>query len=356
LETVSSILYKAQEHFGNRLPFVLYCKPGQNMITGIFQKNNTLHLAKEFNETGFIFSSFEGQKYLLIPEYESEILYAVLAGANGMQAEIPTPDMDSNAKDEFERLVKSGIDAIEAGLFSKVVMSRTEMISVPDFDFKTVFEKLLYTYPTAFRYCWFHPESEMWMGATPEQLLKFKDKEFNTVALAGTQKVENSESVVWPEKERQEQQFVTDFISNSLKDEVSEMTLSEPYTIKAGSLLHIKTDIVGKLKDDAGLKQVVEILHPTPAVCGLPKAEAKLFILEHEGYDREFYSGFLGELNKDFATDKNTSEFFVNLRCMKITDQTANLYVGCGITKDSIPEKEFIETVNKSMTMKKILL
>ena len=90
--------------------------------------------------------------------------------------------------------------------------------------------------------------------------------------------------------------------------------------------------------------------HTTPAVCGLPKDESKAFILKNENYDRRFYTGFLGELNMENKTD-----LFVNLRCAEIFDSQANLYVGCGITKDSVPEKEWQESVNKSVTMKKIL-
>jgi len=96
-------------------------------------------------------------------------------------------------------------------------------------------------------------------------------------------------------------------------------------------------------------------LHPTPAVCGLPKKITKDFILNNEGYNREYYSGFLGEINKDFVSKENNTDLFVNLRCMQITDNKAFIYVGGGITKDSIPENEWKETVNKSMTIKKVL-
>ena len=96
----------------------------------------------------------------------------------------------------------------------------------------------------------------------------------------------------------EEQQFVTDFILENLKNVTSEVAVSSPYTLKAGNLLHIKTDIEGVINENSNLKEVVSVLHPTPAVCGLPKDKAKDFILENEGYDREYYTGFLGELNR----------------------------------------------------------
>ena len=103
------------------------------------------------------------------------------------------------------------------------------------------------------------------------------------------------------------------------------------------------------------MKEIVQLLHPTPAVCGLPKEIAKEFIIENEPYDRGFYTGFLGELNCSFTNKKASSDLFVNLRCMEIKNSQAHLYMGCGITKDSIPEKEWEESVNKSMTMKMVL-
>ena len=114
------------------------------------------------------------------------------------------------------------------------------------------------------------------------------------------------------------------------------------------------------------MQKIIRLLHPTPAVCGLPKDASKAFILENEQYDRTFYTGFLGELNCDDTKETENSDLFVNLRCMQIEFSNAQndskqilakaiLYIGCGITKDSIPEKEWEESVSKSVTMKKIL-
>ena len=122
-------------------------------------------------------------------------------------------------------------------------------------------------------------------------------------------------------------------------------------TIKAGNVLHLLTKIYGALKlDKYNLKNFINALHPTPAICGIPRKKAKQFILDSEGYNREFYTGFLGELNSE-----ERSELYVNLRCMQLKQNNAIIYVGGGITKDSIPEKEWIETVNKTNTIKKVL-
>src|SRR5690606_15233218 len=108
---------------------------------------------------------------------------------------------------------------------------------------------------------------------------------------------------------------VTDFIVDNLKSESSKIELSEPFTSQAGTLLHIRTDIKARLKENFSLEKIIQKLHPTPAVCGIPKELAKQYIIQYEGYDRSFYSGFLGELN---FGEKKTSELYVNLRCMEI--------------------------------------
>jgi isochorismate synthase len=132
----------------------------------------------------------------------------------------------------------------------------------------------------------------------------------------------------------------------------------------------LKTSISGKVKPDL-LPDIIVRLHPTPAVCGLPKESSKSFILENENYDREFYTGFLGELNFTsekkrnsnsrnvengaYRAIKKSTELFVNLRCIQIVDALAFIYVGGGVTKDSDSEKEWEETINKSHTMLRVL-
>jgi isochorismate synthase len=142
-------------------------------------------------------------------------------------------------------------------------------------------------------------------------------------------------------------------------------------SVKAGNLWHIKTSVSGSM-DHTCLKEIVDALHPTPAVCGLPKNAAKEFILKNEGYERQFYTGFLGELNlkedvrrpstrknqenRAYRTIKNRTSLFVNLRCMQLSGNTVNVYVGGGITNRSVPEKEWQETLDKSSTMLNIVL
>jgi isochorismate synthase len=351
---MSDFFEKVIKQQEQKLPFVLYCKPNSDTIIGMFQHNDTLFNVVDFTEKGFVFASFDGNSTHLIPENQSERI-AVIREKEAVEISKKNQELPSvSEKKDFESLVFKGIQAIENQEFKKVVLSRKEIVELENFDLVATFEKLVQLYPNAFVYCFCHPKVGIWLGATPEQLVKANVNVFETMALAGTQKDYGSDEIVWEKKEREEQQYVTDYIVDQLQEVALEVSVTEPYSVKAGSIWHLKTDIWGVLNAGFSLKQVVHLLHPTPAVCGLPKETSKAFILENENYDRTFYTGFLGELNTSFAVDSVSSDLFVNLRCMQISGSQAHLYMGCGITKDSIPENEWMESVNKSMTMKKV--
>ena len=91
---------------------------------------------------------------------------------------------------------------------------------------------------------------------------------------------------------------------------------------------------------------MLELLHPTSAVCGMPKSSAADFIKKYENGNREFYSGYLGPVNH-----QKEIHLFVNLRCMQLLKNTAILYAGAGVTEDSNPEKEWLETALKMNTL-----
>ena len=358
---MKNLFNKLTQQFQQGIPFVIYNKPNSKKIIGIFQENKELYFVKNYEEKGFVFAPFNGNKSVLIPENHSTIIVADFEEDHFNKQNSIFKEHESDAKNKFEAVVKKGIGAINNGNFKKVVLSRKESVELSNFDLVSVFEKMLNEYKSAFTYCFYHPEIGLWLGAFSEQLIKIQDGIIHTMALAGTQTFQENETIIWQNKEKEEQQFVTDFIIDELKNCISTFSISEPYTLKAGNVFHIKTDIKGTINKNVSLAEIINILHPTPAVCGFPKKDAKDFILKNEGYDREYYSGFLGEINKDFATLEKATDLFVNLRCMKIeqnlkTKNTkAHLYIGCGITKDSKPEKEWLETVNKSLTIKKCL-
>ena len=171
------------------------------------------------------------------------------------------------------------------------------------------------------------------------------------LALAGTMAItENQESAEWSTKNKEEQALVAEYIRKIVKKHGRKMTENGPYTARAGQLVHLKTDFHFQLKETGFLGDLLKELHPTPAVCGLPKEEAYAFITENEGYDRSYYSGFIGWLDPEGATD-----IYVNLRCMEIRSHEVKLYAGGGILPSSEVQLEWEETEEKLKTMKNIL-
>ncbi|WP_299381945.1 chorismate-binding protein [uncultured Lacinutrix sp.] len=372
----SDFFESTQNHFDDALPFVLYSKPNTSVVKGVFQENDIVYTSENLTESGFVFSPFDSDKQtVLIPVEQSDSLETSFSVTeDNLEAEDKLKSNESetdlnNAKTFHIDLVSKAIKIIEENTFKKVIISRKEEVVLLENNPIQLFKRLLSQYKTAFVYCWYHPKIGLWLGATPETLLSVTGNRFTTMALAGTQEYKGDANPKWEAKETEEQQLVTNFLVESLEASVSNLNVAKVETIKAGNLLHLKTRVSGLLTSN--LKAVVTVLHPTPAVCGLPKATAKEFILNNENYNREFYTGYLGELNIKEKTTRNTnrrnvennaysavktvSNLFVNLRCMQLTDVKAIIYVGGGITKDSISENEWQETVNKTQTMKKVL-
>ena len=377
-----------------KLPFVAYRKPNTSELKAMLQADDTLHVISDFTESGFVFAPFDSREdAFLIPLNHSEVLSAPFDHKDFSEDEINFQDTISNSinsiqqadKQSHIKRVEKGIEAIKENCFSKVVLSRREVIEKVETNPIAIFKRLLQRYPTAFVSIWYHPKVGLWLGATPETLLSVSGNQLKTMSLAGTQAFEGSEDVVWKEKEKEEQQIVTHFIVESLRSVISPQSsvgssqvsndsikVSGPKTVKAGNLLHLQTEISMHLKPEtSALKPILEALHPTPAVCGFPKEKAKAYIIENEGYPREFYSGFMGELhlketlkrninrrnveNNAYNVQKSVSNLYVNLRCMQIKNQNIFIYVGGGITKDSNAEAEWQETVHKSQIIKSVL-
>lgn len=352
---IENFFIKIEEIYLSKKPFVVYRKPNEQIIFAYMQTTDELFELDSFKQTGFIFAPFENNEKRVIFPIEKSVIFSVkinndiVIGTSNSLKKLSIVS-DEKLKEKHIALVEKGVEYIKNKNAQKIVLSRKEKIEYTDFDVVHTLKKMLDTYKNAFVYLWYHPKVGLWMGATPERLINITKNQFKTMALAGTQKYIGTTNVIWEQKEKQEQQFVTDFILENLKTTVAITKVSEPYTVKAGNLVHIRTDIFGKLKSLDLLENLINSLHPTPAVCGLPKKVATKFILENEVYSRAYYSGYLGELNVD-----NSTNLFVNLRCMNIDKKCINLFVGGGITIDSNPVKEWEETVSKAQIMKSIL-
>ena len=198
-------------------------------------------------------------------------------------------------------------------------------------------------------------KSGCWLTATPEILLDGKGNDWRTIALAGTMKLEGDqlngegETLRWSTKNIQEQRIVATYITECLEQFTSDFGEEGPKTVRAANLVHLRSDFTFKLDDNNHIGDILNTLHPTPAVCGLPKREAFKFIVKNEHTPRRYYSGFMGPLG---ATE---THLYVSLRCMNIDGNTCHLYAGGGLLKDSTEEQEWLETEAKMETMRRLL-
>lgn len=269
-----------------------------------------------------------------------------------------TPIYVNTPYQEFAGQCEQAIALIRSGTMDKVVLSRQKFITGSDASFQpaSLLLFLKQKYPTAFVFLFYTPVTGWWMGATPELLLHGRAGNYQTMALAGTRPFNRqTHTLPWPEKELLEQKFVTDYIIEKLHaGGIADLSCSAPHTRRAGSVEHICTEISFSSGNAVELPQtlrridfeVLQVLHPTPAVCGMPADVAKYFILKTEKHNREYYTGFLGMLNIKEQTD-----VYVNLRCMRLFPNGKLLFAGAGITTGSDPEREWNETEMKLQIM-----
>lgn len=262
-------------------------------------------------------------------------------------------------KESFIELIKRCVLEIERGSFEKIVPSRTKHIALPaEFDIVQSFQKLCTRYPDALISFVSIPGAGNWLGASPEVLVSVEDKSiFKTVALAGTLPYHNGinlKSVAWTQKEIEEQALVERYVISCFKKiRLREYEEHGPKTVIAGNLMHLKSEFTVDLKATNFPQMgsvMLQLLHPTSAVCGMPLESSLTFLQQYEGYEREFYAGYLGPVN---INDK--VHLFVNLRCMQISEHQGILYAGAGVTTDSVPEEEWAETEIKFNTLLNVI-
>lgn len=347
------LLNQAENHIKKRLPVAFFRKPEDAFLQVVRQEDDRLIHVESFKEQGFVFAPFDNQSptVLIKGVIESaeipELHWKPSRKKKDTIRHFYQPD--DVAMDEYIQKIEKIKALIEEGKVEKIVLSREEFVPLSKFNIIDVFISLLSAYPAAFVYGFYHPQVGIWLGATPENFLSMRDTRFMTVSLAGTRQFLKNQYVTWGDKERHEQQLVTNFILDQLKPHTTNLASTMASTFHAGNLFHLRSEITGNFHS-TNLNAVIKLLHPTPATCGLPRETAKEFILQNENYNRDYYTGFLGPVYSEHRTD-----LYVNLRCMQIVDDQARIFVGGGITRNSIPEDEWKETMAKAETMKRIL-
>lgn len=247
---------------------------------------------------------------------------------------------------EFAHRVEEGIEFLNQGLAKKIVLSRIISFPQQGLTAEGVFNSFNEKFPNAAVFAFTDENDAQWVGATPELLFKKRGQSYSTISLAGTRKAGSSEE--WGTKEIQEQNLVTEFIQHELETLGAERIFcGEVQTRNAGSIEHLCNEITFDYSGD--WKNVMKALHPTPAICGMPRTEAKEIIQQIEPHDREYYTGLIG------IEQGENVDVYVILRCLKIQEGRIHVFVGAGITEDSLPELEARETRWKAESLTDVI-
>ncbi|MDP1622470.1 MAG: chorismate-binding protein [Bacteroidales bacterium] len=353
------------------IAFVTYCLPDSRDILTLIQYKSQPRkldsLSQLNSRQGFVLAPFlETEKFpvfLLEPDHiihgrevDKDILEelkTITVADDGFNTSHDY--LYESQKAEFLQQVVAIKKEIQSGSLGKAVFSRIHIVESNDRQgVSEIFTALFTCYPTAFRYVLNIRGAGCWIGASPEPLMEVRDNIVETVSLAGTQKLNGTPAgkVEWQSKEMEEQRFVTAYIESHLNDfGITGYLKRGPFSQQAANLVHLKSTFSFD-RDSLGenLGEFISALHPTPSVCGWPKAEAFGLIRHLEKHERGYYSGFLGPINIDGRIN-----LYVNLRCMLVLQRQFALFAGAGITSGSNPEKEWEETELKMQTLLSVL-
>lgn len=262
---------------------------------------------------------------------------------SSIELEDRTPSIDES--DGYKVAFRSFKYQLDRENYQKLVLSFSQLRKWEGAGHEDVlFTRAAERFPNSMVYLVYTHRGGRWFGCTPELLLEGYGQKWHTMALAGTRTWEHGE---WNDKNVHEQRIVSDYIEGQLQSLGARITRQGPYTSKAGHLFHLRTDYTFHLPKPTAPMRILGMLHPTPALCGLPKMEAWNFIRLFERNKRLYYGGYLGPMNLRAETN-----IFVNIRCAQIRPGgKALFFAGGGLTRNSIFSEEKDEIKRKMDTL-----
>lgn len=264
-------------------------------------------------------------------------------------------DADEQTSNAYRDSVARASQAIRDGAFEKVVLARYRDISTGNyFDIPGALNKLRTDYPGCYTFA-VARHGSIFLGASPEQLIQQEQKQVKADTLAGSirrgatpeEDAALADQLRNSQKDLHEHEICARAITEALEPLCAELNVSETPEIQTfNNVHHLFTPVTGTLSNGSTLLDLVERLHPTPAVGGYPRAGAQAFIRENEPFDRGWYAAPIGWLDAD-----GNGEFIVALRSAIVSGQRARLFAGCGIMGESDPEQELAESNVKMRSM-----
>jgi isochorismate synthase len=294
------------------------------------------------------------------------VLYRLLSEgpsrrSTGSHGATPIGEPRTIEREHWRALVERVKLGIAAGRFDKVVLARqTELRFDHRIEPLTVLERLANhrSESPLVRFGW-RREQSCFLGLTPEQLISKSGLELRSEALAGTvrssrdpqERIERGEWLQASRKDRGEHRLVVDELRRRLRPLAADLDIPERPELRAMTdVLHLWTPIRATLDQPTGLLELVERLAPTPSVGGHPTGPALEFLVEHEPQPRGWYAGPIGWIDA-----RGDGEFAVAIRSALIYEDTARVFAGAGIVRDSDPDVEWDETLAKELSLSRAL-
>ena len=264
---------------------------------------------------------------------------------------IPSPvsarRIDEVGRDAWTKQVDDIREQIRTGAFEKVVAARHCVVELDTgAGSLDVLKRLEERFAGCTRFAVWR-DGTAFLGATPELLVSRRGHRVSSEALAGSTPHGEAARMMASAKEREEHQLVVSAILRGLEPFCDSLRSDdEPSVRELPNLLHMQTVIEGRLSEPTHVLSLVQALHPTPAVGGVPTADAITWIVENESIHRGWYSAPIG-----WTDASGDGEFVVALRSGLIRDGKAWVYAGAGIMGDSDPQSEYAETELKMQAL-----
>lgn len=256
----------------------------------------------------------------------------------------------SDDKADWNRLMNAIADGISRGEMTKVVSSReVEFTSETPYNVASILANLVDNNPNCFIFG-YEKDGRTFVGASPEILVRHRDSEILSYALAGTAPKDGpnawtEEQLLTNTKNIIEHNIVRNRIVNTMRQITPHVTVGETGIMELSHLYHLRTIITAK-DSTKSLVEWAKLLHPTPALGGEPREKALALLQEYESHERGMYAAPFG-----FMKDMGDGIVVVAIRSALIMDNVLYAYAGCGVVADSDADEEYAETNNKMRTI-----
>ena len=260
---------------------------------------------------------------------------------------IPAPKENPNEENWIKNIIQSKQDFSTTSL-EKIVLARQSRRSCS--RPYQLFEELRRIQKNCYHFLFSPNRKEVFFGVSPERLLQIREGTLYTEALAGTRERSLDETrnnilsrdLFRSEKDQHEHGIVIQYIEDTLRSFCDDITIEKKQLLSLHHVQHLQTPIKATLSAAYSLENLIQALHPTPAVCGLPKQEAMNKIHCFENYDRGFYAGTMGIITKERI------DLTVTIRSALWQDGQLLIWAGAGIVAQSNPKEEWMELNNKA--------